>query len=1073
LLAIGFASFSVVTAHAQTRVALVTTCGGDTGADVLALAEAKLSQQAGIELVERREVERVLQEQNLAVCGLSGYAQALTVGKMLGVKVFAALEIFPGEKDALGLVVFDAVSGVRLADMAMPAGNSAKVADSVFATVIQACAKRQAGPNAPQTICLLTIRNADLPRALDSLCQSVGRLIETRLVNSPGITVLERQRLEQVNQERRLPTDAVPTELMPSLTLLELEIARGTNGQGLRATAFLTGPAGAEVVKVRASTPTMSALDLAETLVGELTRVLHALPVPPNGDRAREAERFRQEANLLIDHDQYGPGLQAAEAALALEPDDAKFMGTFVGYLLRAAKDVLKPGLNDKTENLKRSLAMAQRALDLIEQTSRETHGNVTLDESLSGKGVPVGDATEHSILFRYLTGPILRQQGYDDETRAQLAAFQQQFWEMLWEVHERTYQAVSDAASFQDYTSWLCNYPMKNIEYLAPSADAYTSHCIALLSRWAELARKYPLTWQLNFAVNRLLGRPTARNRQGWPADPVLKKRCELSDANLGRWQVFYQSLGQDSNPLFNVYGAIGRLWAEQNATSMPTNMVIDRVQAILRLAEGKIATLNDESTDGVRLLCYQAMLDALALLPQSELGGQIRCEARAQILEFMLGRREVIGFIIRDVDRDYDAYINAGDVIHVSSSSAFQYPTETEAQMLERADRITGAITTNECRYWGINRQQLEREMQEIRDRIAAAQAPTPWSAARLLFDPAEYGFQSIKAVLVEHDDAWVVGQGGNRRAAYLQLAKVPLAGGPVQLLGSAKHEIDDHGAPLYDAIPDIGLCNGRICFGSRHDGIFIFPVDGGPAEHITVADGLPSNDMGAITAVDGKLYAGQNYLVSYDFASKEVRVLSSSLRKEQQSPLDDGRTFFVQHLRSDPARHRVLFTITRSPGPDGLWQIDLKTGEIRRLIEYDEIGGWVSPILDDHLLMYLWNHRAVLSVDLNTDTAEVRYEPFFPNPIAKGVIPTARTVMLRSEPQPPYLIRDGWLWTADPLGRFSPDGKQHEFFPPIKGLSSSSYYSWRCMLAVGHGKQILAGTADSLWLLDFKDK
>ena len=67
-----------VSVQAATRVALVSTCGGDAEADVLALAEAKLSQQPGIELVERREVERVLQEQKLVKSYLRDSNQTIT-----------------------------------------------------------------------------------------------------------------------------------------------------------------------------------------------------------------------------------------------------------------------------------------------------------------------------------------------------------------------------------------------------------------------------------------------------------------------------------------------------------------------------------------------------------------------------------------------------------------------------------------------------------------------------------------------------------------------------------------------------------------------------------------------------------------------------------------------------------------------------------------------------------------------------------------------------------------------------------------------------------------------------------
>ena len=94
--------------HAATRVALVSTCGGKAGEELLTLAVVKLSAGPGIEVLERRNVERVLDEQKLLRCGRSEAAPALVVGRILGVEVFASLETVAGEKDARGLVVYDA-----------------------------------------------------------------------------------------------------------------------------------------------------------------------------------------------------------------------------------------------------------------------------------------------------------------------------------------------------------------------------------------------------------------------------------------------------------------------------------------------------------------------------------------------------------------------------------------------------------------------------------------------------------------------------------------------------------------------------------------------------------------------------------------------------------------------------------------------------------------------------------------------------------------------------------------------------------------------------------------------------
>ena len=251
LIAIGCVSFTT-RLHAATTVALVSTCGGEAGQNVLALAETALSAEADITLVDRREVERVLHEQELVRCGPSEADQAVTVGKLLGVQVFASLETVPNEKEALGLMVFDAASGVVLGDSVLPGTNIEQAAVEVDAAVKAGCEKWQRPVGGLTTVCVLPVRNADLPREFDGLCQSVGSILQRQLVQSPSLAILDRQHLENVNKERLLPAGVQTNQLLPSLVLIELEISRGRMTNGLSATAVLSGSGGAKLGRATA-----------------------------------------------------------------------------------------------------------------------------------------------------------------------------------------------------------------------------------------------------------------------------------------------------------------------------------------------------------------------------------------------------------------------------------------------------------------------------------------------------------------------------------------------------------------------------------------------------------------------------------------------------------------------------------------------------------------------------------------------------------------------------------------------------------------------------------------------------
>jgi hypothetical protein len=105
------------------RIALVSSGTSDNVGALLDLAQAKISAQPGVELLDRQAMTRILQEQKLSLSGLVDASTAVRAGKLLSVDLFAFVEADPASKDALGLVVYDAATGVKLHDASLPAGK--------------------------------------------------------------------------------------------------------------------------------------------------------------------------------------------------------------------------------------------------------------------------------------------------------------------------------------------------------------------------------------------------------------------------------------------------------------------------------------------------------------------------------------------------------------------------------------------------------------------------------------------------------------------------------------------------------------------------------------------------------------------------------------------------------------------------------------------------------------------------------------------------------------------------------------------------------------------------------------
>jgi len=315
-------------------VALVSTCGEKAENHVLELAEVLLGTQPDIVLVERREVERVFSEQKLMLSGLGDSDKAMAIGKLLGVEVFAVLEIFPSSKEALGLLVYDAGNGVKLLDMSLPADEIEKTVKIVVTGVSKACAKRQQPALQKKTVCLLSVRNAELPREMDGLCTALRMLLERALLDSPGIAVLERNRLELVHRESYLPVAGESKELWSSVVVVELDVRRAADGHDLRVVCRLSNVTGQDIGTVEATASQTNADSLSRELADRLTESLQVVSISAEAKPIVEASRFYDEAQFLHSHGDLSDAVAHMYAVCALTPANKVFRAELNSFLI-------------------------------------------------------------------------------------------------------------------------------------------------------------------------------------------------------------------------------------------------------------------------------------------------------------------------------------------------------------------------------------------------------------------------------------------------------------------------------------------------------------------------------------------------------------------------------------------------------------------------------------------------------------------------------------------------------------------------------------------------------------------
>jgi hypothetical protein len=1065
------------------RLALISTERSDAIANILTLAEAKLSATAEVEVLERRAIDKVLDEQKLSLAGFVKSDQVLAAGKLLTVDLFAILEADKLKKKAVGLVVFDARTGVRLWDAPMAIAELEQTVAETIAGVRAAAAKVRRQYKDLFTICLTTVRNVDLPRDKDGFCDTVGFLLERGLVTSPTLVLLERSRLDQVNKERNLPRDSPLQQLLASLVRVELEVARSVGGQGLRATALLYGSGGQLLGKPSVTIPRQDAAALAFALLPELTRALKARPASA-ANRPLEAQRFFQEAEFFRQHKDPLRGLRALEAAVALEPADLKMRMQLANVYFEGGADIIRPYhfgsvfFNDPppkiTDDLRRSLEHFLHGADIMHDLEHAQPGDLS-------KFV-----FRYDLLQHYLHSLKSLRKGDTDETRALLHRLRERYQSLVDLYQDRAFATVKDKRSFEAYTVRMGDQfgDLRMERYFGLTDEQQTKNKRRFLPRWLEAARKY--------------GAPPLEPRTIKCAYALLRQLAAMPEADPTPARNYRATLLRDGGVYARLFDEYTELQIRLDREKLTTAQQRQPAVRQFRLNVQKLIQSKEARRDrSLTYLCYMTIFEATDLLRGFSGYKQPKGQEMAELCRFMLDQNDLVIsiagmtlFSLKDFTREGDMkaweFIDPLLTLIDAPHAHLLAPDDVlKKPYLKQHHKTTFKNMLRE------NRQALVRKYPELERQLV-----TPWTHIDELIDVAgaKKGIFRLLRPIVHEGSVYVLGMGqeSDRKGQYLQLLRFSLADGQKTALG--RIDVAHRHAPHTDTEFDLGLrflfapaaCihDGRYYLGSSFLGIFVFPLDGGPIERLYTKNILPSDYVQDLACVDGKLYAAlgeenkEGYLAAIDLDTHRCKIVASSRRKEKLSPFDDSPPFFARGFLADPKRHRVLFlaSVRNQLAPSGLWEINSVTGKLRQRMKHYLFSPydleWYSLLSGDKIL--LASKSATIVYDLATDKWQSR--PYKNTDIVQTqtyVLPRLKDVLALAQPgKEPIPLRggdmlfDGWLWSSDPFGRVSLDGEVKERFPrPRKKFNR--FNPNECMQVLDNGSKLLFADQNGIWL------
>lgn len=1087
--------------NAIIRVALVSDNSDNEVAKVLDLATVKLGRDKLFELVDREAITRVLREQNLSFSGVIDPNSVVSVGKLLAVDLFAVIDSVmqtsstsgKASRMVAGLVVFDAKTGARLGDETLAADGIENLSEAIAAGV-RAARHKQTTVGLP-TICLMSVRNADLPRSLDSMCDSVGLLLERRLTASPGCVVLERERLDQVNKERSLPASK-RQYLLSSLVLMELECYQGPDRKGLIVSARLANNAGKSLDGFSVTNQNANADELAVVLYEKIAGALKLKPGDFNEDRIKESDQFWQTAGFFLSHGNLERGLQDLEAAFALNPDNSD--------LERQLADTLISYAGTKT-NLLDNLHIADRGTEMFEDYARKKHKSSKPTAVCGTYMFP----SELEGWLRYVENLSTNAFGDPNLSATELAEARQ-FSKTIYErfgnfriefvlptlaktvFHHPDDSEYEAQALFHDYEYVLVTQLWNNDHVAALFPEAWSRHWLACMKNYLDFLAQLPLKRQVAETDEIRWG---LREMLSWP--PIWGKVRPVEREKV--WRL----MAGHSSPLVRAAGRLSQL----NETNKPawngelSPVVIPIYRSYLQ------GCLNDPAQN-TNLLDSQLFYSIAAK--------NITGKEMAAFCNFMFQRNDL-----------HPDIVNKAGSYFLSQTNR-----ESVAQAVKLYNLAAAMLRQSEVRYFGGDTNQFTRDLAKQREiaqkKISGIAEPTSpllpslppaWSGVRQLVDftGARKGITQIFRPEVQDDFVYAAGYGTNPTGGghFLQLLRISLRDGSIECFSKIS---------ITNISPRFACIDADNYYLGTSHGVLIFPKSSGSAEILDENNGLPSDEVTALDVLDGKLYVGlgeSGYMVSYDLKTRQSQALCSARRQERLSPFDNGSPLHIKIITADKTNHQIVFlTDQRGGGGDlqsflepaqkshadvfpalcakaraGLWAFNPATHEFKCLqprwpnANYYDIT-WLGRVSDTQIALVCWPHGIAL-FDFTTQKATILCGDCVAVGLWWGVEATLKKSNMIVNPafhNPPQMVdkmvvadtasfmHERWIWSAgrgwpdNNFSRVSMDTGRKQNLPSLRA-GDSKFIPGECFRLIGSNLALI-GDQCGLWLVTLSD-
>lgn len=1029
------------------RVVLIGSQLPDYGEAALTLAEVDLSRRGGMVLLDRASINKVLEEHHLLTNGFAGLDDAIQLGKLLTVDLFVHVEPLPGQK-GLAVSAFETSKGVRLLDEVIAGGNAEALARALTAKAVEARLKWWTTAGESVAIALVGVHNVDLPKGRAALCESLGALLERRLLKSSSVVVVERKRLQSLNLEHDIAEGNSFGKLLSAPVFLELDVSQARQADALQVVVLLTDAKGRDLGRLRVEGAVLADLvnELSEKILSKLKMAAATAPADPR----LEAARFFRSARLWKSHGHYDSMLAAAETAYALDPENQVMKVLLIDALYTAANVKLATARPE-------ALACAARGITLMRKPGP----------------VPVFAEPEQAHEFGLLSNAnhhFFRGFGRAVGASRAKAPFSEE-------------ESVIYARFCQE---WLATSPY------APDATRVASGWELLL--FANEGNEFNY-----FPDNETAWRVFVKQVKRWSREGMAKDPPHIPGALLS-------SLVMVGDPTLQVpaanYPARAELWAFFENQDQAMLRLYGAVGRVVDLARLEPAGTNRTADDGAQALLtriYEAMGGGKQFVGvdagQLSKAAVLVIKRRGWCASMTAGHApDVVDHQLKEVLGLIRSQCSVGIVPDFSDS---QYLLLTATSLDLKEVRNKGLVELREILEAAIGvptvSQEAARQFKTVLKWVGG-QLPAKSSAAEassaMRLEPVELcksagGLLGHALLLRDATDAYVISVLKN--PSKLILRKWSLETRQSSALG----DVTMHGStgtsttflpstyPYQPAtyrvggVADACWMSNSLAVAVAGEGVFLFDRAAPVVTALHETTSLPVTHALAVAVLNGKLYVGTDdgYLVSCDPQAKTGTVLVASTRQEKKSPFDGGAPVHFSLIMPDPASNRIVFVASvvaaesnlgaALSGKGGIWDYCPETGVFNQLV-----------IIPHRRSDMLWFEKVDTGRFMMQTTCPEQSPKMFDmrsNSLSSVSIVSAGKQGAESIPIcPPFARQGDWLWTASPWGRVSINTWKWEPLPPFRMPDGSiQVIRPETGLVPVEAEQVLFATQAQLWL------